>query len=45
MAEIERHSIRIDRQGRASIPKSLRESMGLGDGGEVRLDVRVRVIG
>jgi bifunctional DNA-binding transcriptional regulator/antitoxin component of YhaV-PrlF toxin-antitoxin module len=34
MAESARHTIRIDRQGRALIPKPLREAMGMGDGGE-----------
>ena len=34
MANHERHTIRIDRQGRALIPKPMREAMGLADGGE-----------
>lgn len=34
MPDVERHTIRVDRQGRALIPKPMRDAMGLGDGGE-----------
>jgi AbrB family looped-hinge helix DNA binding protein len=34
MADQDRYSIRIDRQGRALIPKPMREALGLGAGGE-----------
>ena len=34
MAPVVRHTIRIDRQGRALIPKAIRDGMGMGHGGE-----------
>jgi bifunctional DNA-binding transcriptional regulator/antitoxin component of YhaV-PrlF toxin-antitoxin module len=34
MADLERRTIRVDRQGRALIPKPMREAMGIPDGGE-----------
>jgi bifunctional DNA-binding transcriptional regulator/antitoxin component of YhaV-PrlF toxin-antitoxin module len=34
MAVAERYAIRIDRQGRALIPKPMRDAMGIPDGGE-----------
>lgn len=34
MVNKERHTIRIDRQGRALIPKPIREALGMSEGGE-----------
>ena len=34
MVNKERQTIRVDRQGRALIPKPMREAMGLAEGGE-----------